>query len=82
MAIDDVNTAASVVTLAMASDAVRKFAARLWARVRKSEEEITTVTIAVPGKAAPRELKVRRDDAAGADKILDFLIEVLPASHA
>jgi len=81
MVIDDVNTAASVVTVAMAADAARKFAARLWARLRKSEEEVVTVTVTVPGQGAPRELKVRRDDAAGADKVLDFLIEVLPASH-
>jgi hypothetical protein len=81
MVIDDVNTGASVVTLLMAADAVRKFAERLWARLRQSKEDVVTVSVMAPGMAAPRELKVRRDDATGTDKVLDFLIEVLPASH-
>ena len=81
VAIDDVNTAASVVTVVVAADAVRKFAARLWARLRKSEDDLVTVTVSVPGAAAPYELKVRRDDAAGQDKVLDFLIKVFPIKN-
>jgi hypothetical protein len=81
MVIDDVNTGASVVTLVVAADAVRKFAGRLWARLRQSQEDIVTVTVTAPDMPEPRELRVRRDDRAGEDKILDFLIEVLPASH-
>jgi hypothetical protein len=81
MVIDDVNTGASVVTLVMATDAVGKFAGRLWARLRRSQEDVVTVTVTAPGLPEPRELKVRRDDDAGEDKILDFLIEVLPVSN-
>jgi hypothetical protein len=81
MVIDDVNTGASVVTLVVAADAVRKIAGRLWARLRQSQEDVVTVTVTAPDMPEPRELRVRRDDQAGEDKILDFLIEVLPASH-
>jgi hypothetical protein len=80
MVIDGINVTASVVTVAMAADAVRKFATRLWVRSRKSEEDVMRVTVMVPGDAAPHELEVKRDDDSGADKILDLLIEVLPAS--
>jgi hypothetical protein len=79
--IDDVNTGASVVTLFMAADALGKFAERLWARLRRGKEDVVTVTVLLPGTATPRELKIRRDDDAGTDKVLDFLIEVLPASR-
>lgn len=81
MVIDDVNTGASVVTLVIAADALRKFAGRLWARLRRSEVDVVTVTVKAPGMLEPRELKVQRDDDAGEDKILDFLIEVLPAGN-
>jgi hypothetical protein len=81
VAVDDVNAAASVVTVLMAADAVRKFAARLWARLRKGEDDLVTVTISVPGAAEPYELKVRRDDEAGQDKVLDFLIKVFPVEN-
>lgn len=81
VAIDDVNTGASVVTVVVAADAVRKFAARLWARLRKSEDDLVTVTVSVPGAAAPYELRVRRDDVAGQDKVLDFLIRVFPVKN-
>lgn len=78
MAIDGVNTGASVVTVVVAADAMRKFAGRIWQRLRRGREEIVTITVMLPGTDAPRELKVRADDADGADKVLDFLIDVLP----
>lgn len=78
MVIDGVNTGASVVTVVMAAAAMRKFAERLWERMRRSEKDVVTVTITV-GTNAPRELKVQTDDAAGTDKVLDFLIDALPA---
>jgi hypothetical protein len=81
VAIDDVNTASSVVTVVVAADAVRKFAARLWGRLRKSGDDIVTVTVSVPGVAGPFELKVRRDDTEGQDKVLDFLIKVFPVKN-
>jgi hypothetical protein len=81
VAVDDVNAAASVVTVFVAAGAVRKFAARLWARLRKGEDEVVTVTISVPGAAEPYELKVRRDDEAGQDKVLDFLIKLFPVEN-
>lgn len=81
VAVDDVNAAASVVTVFMAAAAVRKFAARLWARLRKGDDELVTVTISVPGAAEPYELKVRRDDEAGQDKVLDFLIKAFPVEN-
>lgn len=81
LAVSDVDTAASVVTVVVAADAVRKFAVRLWARLRRSKDEVVTVTISVPGMAEPYELKVRRDDPAGQDKVLDFLIRVFPIEN-
>lgn len=81
VAIDDVNTASSVVTVVVAAAAVRKFAARLWGRLRKGGDDIVTVTVSVPGAAEPFELKVRRDDAEGQDKVLDFLIKVFPVNN-
>jgi len=81
VAIDDVNTAANVVTVVVAVGAMRKLAARLWARLRKSQDDLVTVTVSVPGAAAPYELKVRRGDEAGQDKVLDFLIRVFPVEN-
>jgi hypothetical protein len=81
IAVDDVNAAASVVTVFMAAGAVRKLAARLWARMRKGEGELVTITVSVPGVPEPYELKVRRDDEGGQDKILDFLIRTFPVEN-
>lgn len=81
VAIDDVNTASSVVTVVVAAVAVRKFAARLWGRLRGGGDDIVTVTVSVPGTAEPFELKVRRDDTEGQDKVLDFLIKVFPVEN-
>jgi hypothetical protein len=49
--------------------------------LRRGEDELVTVTISVPGVAEPYELKVRRDDEAGQDKVLDFLIKVFPVEN-
>jgi hypothetical protein len=81
LVIDDVNTGASVVTVIMAAAAVRKFAGRTWERLRKSGTEIVTITVTAPGTDEPRELKIRADDADGEDKVLDFMIAVLPQHH-
>ena len=73
--VDDVNTGAAVVTLAVAVNSCRKLAERLWARVRQADEVIA-ITIDVPGMPKPRVLRVRRDDAGGVDKVLDFVIDI------
>jgi hypothetical protein len=76
--VDDVNTGAAVVTLTVAGNSCRKLAERLWARIRQADDVIA-ITIDLPGRAEPRVLRVRRDEADGVDKILDFVIDVFPA---
>ena len=75
LVIDGVNTGAAVVTLVMARETLVKFADRLWAWFRRSEEDVLTVTIAAPGLR--EQVKVHRDDRAAVDKILDLLIAAL-----
>jgi hypothetical protein len=81
VAFDDVNAAASVVTVMMAASAVRKFGTRAWARLREGKDDLVTVTVSVPGVAEPYELKVRRADEAGQDKVLNFLIKVFSVAN-
>jgi hypothetical protein len=76
--VDDINAGAAVVTLTVAANSCRKLAERLWARIRQADDVIA-ITIDLPGRAEPRVLRVRRDDADGVDKILDFVIDVFPA---
>ncbi len=73
--VDDINTGAAVVTLTVAANSCRKLAERLWARIRQADDVIV-ITIDLPGSAKPRVLRVRRDEADGAEKILDFVIDV------
>lgn len=75
--VNGVNTGASVVTLLITADALKKLAARLWARARGHDQPWCTISITTPD--GERRIGISRNDASAEDKILDFVIATVPA---
>jgi hypothetical protein len=80
LVLDGVNTAASVVTVAVSAEACRRFASRLWARRHRGGGLLLTLEIKAPGWPEPRRLELMKDDHSGEDKILDFVAAALAAA--
>jgi hypothetical protein len=75
--VNGINTGASVVTLVITANALKKLAARLWALARRADRPLCTISITTSD--GTRQIDIAKGDTSAEDKILDFVIAALPS---